>query len=116
MEPSVSDFPIVEAAVLRPFQAVLEQEGAPPESHMRRAGLSPDQVTAGDGWIPKARAYGFMGAASRSEGIPDLGYRVGRGEIDRWCVNADFGEIAPPAVNGARVNRSTHSNILRFYD
>lgn len=78
MEPSVSDLPIVEAAVLKPFQAVLEQEGAPPDTHMRRAGLSPDQVAAGDGWVPKARAYGFMGAASRSEGILDLGYRVGR--------------------------------------
>lgn len=72
------DIPIVEAAVLKPFQAVLEREGAPSEGHMRRAGLSPDQVAAGDGWIPKAQAYGFMGAASRGEGIPDLGYRVGR--------------------------------------
>jgi AraC-like DNA-binding protein len=78
MEPSVSDFPIVEAAVLRPFQAVLRREGAPPEGHMRRAGLSPDQVAAGDGWIPKAQAYGYMETASRGEGIPDLGYRVGR--------------------------------------
>jgi AraC-like DNA-binding protein len=70
--------PIVEVSVLRPFHALLEREGIAAGPYLRQVGISPDQVAAGDGWITKPQAYSFMRAAGEGEGIPDLGYRVGR--------------------------------------
>ncbi|MCL7962618.1 MAG: AraC family transcriptional regulator [marine benthic group bacterium] len=70
--------PIVEVSVLRPFQALLKREGTTAGPYLRQVGISPDQVAAGDGWITKPQAYAFMRAAGEGEGIPDLGYRVGR--------------------------------------
>lgn len=74
----MAELPVANVGILRPFQTLLEREGVPAGPYLRRFGTSPDQVAAGEGWITKAQAYGFMRAAAQGESIPDLGYRVGR--------------------------------------
>lgn len=75
MNPAV---PLIRAAPVRAFAAFLERGGAPVESLLERAKLSP-RIMSGDAetLVPLAAVARFLEDAARSQGVDDLGIRMG---------------------------------------
>jgi AraC-like DNA-binding protein len=69
--------PLHRVAVVRPFARFLANIGAPVEREFRRAGLPYSALDSVDNYVPSHRFWEFLVKMARSEGIEDLGYRVG---------------------------------------
>ena len=65
-------------AILNAFVRMLEETGAPVERAFRDVGLPFYALEDLDNYVPSARFYAFVARMARSEGIPDLGFRVGQ--------------------------------------
>lgn len=65
-------------AVLRPFAQFLADIGAPVERGFRRAGLPYAALDSFDNYVPSQRYWSFLVIMAQSEGIVDLGFRVGQ--------------------------------------
>ena len=64
-------------AVVRPFARFLADIGAPVERGFRKAGLPWYALEDVNNYVPSHRFWKFLVCMSRSEGIQDLGFRVG---------------------------------------
>lgn len=65
-------------AVLRPFAQFLGNIGAPVERGFRRAGLPHTALESVDNFVPSQRFWSFLVSMAQTEGIVDLGFRVGQ--------------------------------------
>jgi AraC-like DNA-binding protein len=104
-------------AVVIPFARLLEDIGAPAERGFGQAGLPWDALESADNYVPSHNFYKFIVRMSRSEGIPDLGFRVGE-KFGADCADPRMTELlqrAPALYQGLtkankRINRTvTHS-------
>jgi AraC-like DNA-binding protein len=69
--------PLHRVAIVRPFVSLLEDIGAPVERAFRQAGLPYSALEDVNNYLPSHRFLTFLVNMSRSEGILDLGFRVG---------------------------------------
>ena len=75
---SVESIPLHRVAVVRPFVQFLEDIGAPAKRAFLRCGLPYNALGDVDNYVPSHRFREFLVAMTHSEGINDLGFRVGR--------------------------------------
>jgi AraC-like DNA-binding protein len=68
--------PFVRASAVRPFASFLESIGAPVGTLWKGIGLAPRSLHESDAVLPLPLLVGFLDAAARSQGIPDLGHHV----------------------------------------
>ena len=69
--------PLHRVAVVRPFAEFLADVGAPVERGFKQAGLPFAALDNVDNYVPSHRFWAFLVNMARSEGILDLGFRVG---------------------------------------
>lgn len=74
----VKSIPLHRVAVVRPFAQQLEDIGAPVERGFRLAGLPYYTLENVDNFVPSQRFWSFLVNMAYSQGIEDLGFRVGR--------------------------------------
>jgi AraC-like DNA-binding protein len=65
-------------AIILPFAHFLSDIGAPVERGFRQAGLPFAALDNVNDYVPSQRFWAFVGNMARSEGIDDLGFRVGQ--------------------------------------
>ena len=68
---------LVEVGVLGPFVSFLDEHGVATSRLLDGHNVSPELVARSTGKISKRQLNDFLDNASRSEGIADMGYRVG---------------------------------------
>lgn len=73
----MDSIPLHRVAVVRPFAHFLADIGAPIERGFQRAGLPFAALENLNNYVPSQRFWAFVGDMARSEGIEDLGFRVG---------------------------------------
>ena len=73
----MDSIPLHRVAVVRPFAHFLADLGAPVERGFQRAGLPFAALENVNNYVPSQRCWAFVGDMARSEGIEDLGFRVG---------------------------------------
>ena len=73
----VKSVPLHRVAVVRPFAQLLESIGAPVERGFRQAGLPYCALESVDNYVPSQRFWSFLVNMAYSQGIKDLGFRVG---------------------------------------
>jgi len=78
--------PLHRVAVVAPFTQFLAAVGAPFERGFRRVGLPVCALEDVNNFIPSHRFWTFLVEMSFKEGIPDLGFRVGK-EYGAHCVD-----------------------------
>jgi AraC-like DNA-binding protein len=69
--------PVHRVAILRPFVRFLTDLGTPVERCFRQTGLPWYALENADNYVPSHRFYKFLVSTAYSEGILDLGFRVG---------------------------------------
>jgi AraC-like DNA-binding protein len=69
--------PLHRIAIVRPFVEFLAGIGAPVEGGFRQVGLPFAALENVNNYVPSQRFWAFVGNMARSEGIEDLGFRVG---------------------------------------
>ena len=74
---STQPIPVHRAAVVRPFARFLADVGAPVEGCFRQVGLPWYALEDVDNYVPSHRFSKFLICTAYSEGILDLGFRVG---------------------------------------
>lgn len=74
----MTSIPLHRVTILRPFARYLADLGSPVERGFRRAGLPFSALDNLHCFVPSQRFWTFVGDMARSEGIEDLGFRVGR--------------------------------------
>jgi len=70
--------PLHRIAVVLPFARFLADVGAPVEQGFRQAGLPFEALQNVNNYVPSQRFWAFVGNMARSQGIEDLGFRVGQ--------------------------------------
>jgi AraC-like DNA-binding protein len=73
----VHNIPFTRAAVLAPFIAYMESQGIPTESYLRKARIPVSMLHAPQAHVPLYLCYRFLETTARSEGIDNLGLKVG---------------------------------------
>jgi AraC-like DNA-binding protein len=74
---ATKSIPVHRVAIVRSFTQFLEDVGAPVESGFRQSGLPWCALEDVNNYVPSHRFWKFLISMARSEGIPDLGFRVG---------------------------------------
>jgi AraC-like DNA-binding protein len=74
----MESIPLHRVAVVRPFANFLADIGTPVERAFRQAGLPYCALESVDNYVPSHRFWAFLVNMARSEGIVDLGFRVGQ--------------------------------------
>lgn len=74
---STESIPVHRVAVVRPFTRFLADVGAPVERGFRLAGLPWHALENANNYVPSHHFWKFLIHMARSEGILDLGFRVG---------------------------------------
>ena len=74
----IGPIPLHRVAVLRPFAQFLADVGGPVERGFNQAGLPFTALENVDNYVPSHRFWTFLVNMAHSEGIEDLGFRVGR--------------------------------------
>ena len=69
--------PLHRVAIVRPFVSLMEDIGAPVERAFRQASLPYSALEDVNNYLPSHRFLAFLVNMSRSEGVMDLGFRVG---------------------------------------
>lgn len=85
---------LVRSGVFSPFLQFLEGIGAPCETHLDHARLSPSLFARGDSLVSLRQMLACANHAARQEGIPHLGFVVGQ-QAGLACL-ADVMRIASP--------------------
>jgi AraC-like DNA-binding protein len=70
--------PLHRIAIVLPFARFLADVGAPVEQGFRQAGLPFEALGNVNNYVPSQRFWAFVGNMARSQGIEDLGFRVGQ--------------------------------------
>jgi hypothetical protein len=73
----MESIPVHRVAVLNSFVRFLVNAGTPVERGFRQAGLPWNALEQVDNYVPSHNFYKFLVCMANSEGIPDLGFRVG---------------------------------------
>ena len=73
----MQNIPLHRVAVLTPFTEFLADVGTPVESALNRVGLAAGVLEDCNNFVPSEKYRRFIVDAAVSEGIPDLGFRVG---------------------------------------
>ena len=68
--------PLIHRAELEPFQKFLAGIGAPLDAAMEAARLPRPGAAPGAAFVAARSAIGFVGICARTQGVPDLGWRV----------------------------------------
>lgn len=94
--------PVHRVAVVRSFAQFLADVGAPVEREFRLARLPYTALEDVNNYVPSHNFWAFLVHAARSQGIPDLGFRVGEAfganSVDPNLTDLLFG--APTASHG----------------
>lgn len=69
--------PLVRKAALAPAVSYLAEEGVPVHRYLRQAGLSAPSPESLETVMPLHQLCSFLSCVARSEGIKDLGFRIG---------------------------------------
>jgi len=78
--------PLHRVAVIRPFTEFLADVGAPVESHFRRLHMPFDALENVNNYLPSQFFWKFLIDMSRSQGIEELGFLVGK-QFGANCVD-----------------------------
>lgn len=116
---STKSIPVHRVAIVRPFARFLADVGAPVERCFQQAGLPWYALENADNYVPSHRFSKFLVSAAHSEGILDLGFRVGA-KFGADCADPHMTALlkkAPTLYQGLRkaselVNRTiTHCRM-----
>jgi len=107
------NLPVHRVTVLVPFTQFLEAVGAPVEQGLRKARLPLGALEDMDNYVPSTSYWKFLVLMARTEGITDLGFRVGE-EFGARCGDPCMTELlnaAPTLYTGltkamTRINRT----------
>ena len=114
--------PLHRIAIVLPFVNFLSEIGAPVERGIRQAGLPVSALDNANNHVPSQRFWAFAGSMAHSEGIEDLGYRVGE-KYGANCANPHLASLLcqAPTLYDALVqasnliNRSTSRGHTGLY-
>ena len=81
---TTGSLPLHRVAVVRPFAEFLTGIGTPVEQGFRQAGLPYIALENIDNYVPSHRFWKFLVNMARTEGVMDLGFRVG----ERYGANS----------------------------
>lgn len=97
--------PVHRVAIVRVFEQFLEDVGAPVERGFRQAGLPWCALEDVDNYVPSHHFWKFLVSMARSEGILDLGFRVG----DQFGANS----TDPRMVTLLRMAPTLYQGLIR---
>ena len=104
-QPAAPDLPLLRSCEIQPFVGWLESQGVPVEGLLRRAALPSEPMERPHALVAEVPVWAFAEGAAQSQGIPDLGWRVGAATSGD-AVDA-FGRVLPGA-------RSLRAGIVAF--